>query len=391
MTHLARPGIHSTGAAAHAPRSTSPDTAPATVRGRGASIAAALGSLRRWLVAVLVAAAGPAVASAPGADAAAEAVVTVPASPRVAALDGFDADLVYAGMAIDVRRHIVHLRITKSSNGTALCMGALIDRRYVLTAGHCLRGALRVEAARRPSRGGPRQVVRVHGWTTHPQAAIDRGSRTRLPQPGARPDLRTVHLYRDLGLILLAEDFPGVDGSLPLAEPHALRDWNAAAAVIGYDRDRDTRALTDRLSFIPLNRVHTIAGSGGAVLSGEVGVVFDHELKDVPRPARLAYCQGDSGAPVLAHLRTHPAGSATPRHEIRLIGVSALGARPLPLLGRTRGRTAVGCFREVVWFSLTDVAARRWLDEAEAFLVRRHCPAAGQDPWCGPASRAPGR
>lgn len=308
-------------------------------------------------------------------------VVSSPAELRLASLDGLDADAVYARMGLDLRRHIVRLRVTKRSGGSGICMGVTIAKRYVLTAGHCLRDAATVEASRRPSVTGADEVTPVATWLVHPTMATSPAGASQLPEPRRAVAVRHVHRRRDLGLVLLAAEFPGGDAPLALPEEHVLRDWTGSAAVIGFDRDRDTRALTDRLSFIPLNHVRRLEGSAGAVAVGEVGMVFDREIKDVPRPSRLAYCQGDSGAPVLSHFRTAPAAGRGGRYDVRLIGISGLGAVPLPRFGR--GRPApVGCYREVIWFSLTDPTVRRWLVEAELLLRRRHCLEASRDPWC---------
>ena len=229
--------------------------------------------------------------------------------------------------------------------------------------------------------------MRVHGWTIHPQADAVAGRPGRLPETRSRPTTRTVYRYRDLGLVLLAEPFPGDATTLPLPEEHVLRDWTRAAAVIGFDRDRTTRALTDRLSLIPLNGIHSFGGSAGAVYVGTVGVVFDHELKDVPVPPRLAYCQGDSGAPVLTHLRTHATSTSKGRYEVRLIGISALGARPVTRPGRQTSRPPVDCFRNVVWFSLVNPTIRAWVDATGSVAKRRYCGENPTDGWCAEGSR----
>lgn len=330
----------------------------------------------------LAAATAPAGASLPGGDGAESGRRPGTRAVRLASLDGIDADLAYGRMGIGIRPNIVRLQIVKSDGGAGICMGALLDRRYVLTAGHCLRGAAVVEASRQAVPGGPRQTAKVHGWTIHPQADAAAESGGRLPTVRTRPTLRTVHLFRDLGLVVLAEDFPGAAAPLALPEEHVLRDWNRSAAVIGFDRDRSSRALTDKLSLIPLNDIHGVGSSAGAVFAGTVGVVFDHELKDVKVPPRLAYCQGDSGAPVLAHMRLKTPGATAEHYEVRLIGVAALGARPVTRPGRQANHPPVDCFRNVVWFSLTNPATRAWLVDNEAVLRRRLCGEKPADPWC---------
>lgn len=337
------------------------------------------------VVAAVLCLVGPASAARPVDG---DAVATrEPAGPRFASLDGIDADLVYEKMAIDVRASIVRLRIAKSDGGSGICMGALVDRRFVVTAGHCLRGAAKVEASRQPKRDGERQIAKVHSWIVHPQADTGGVVANRLPETRRRPSMKTVNQFRDLGVVVLAEDFPGTRASLKLPEPHALADWNRSAAVLGFDRDRVSRALTDGLSLIPLNDVRGIPESGGSVYAGSVGVVFDHELKDVPVPPRLAYCQGDSGAPVLSHLRLRTSGSTAARYDVRLIGVAALGSRPVTRPGRSAMAQPVDCFRTVVWFSLVNPVVRTWLDETEAVLKRRRCGEAPTDPWCGEGGR----
>jgi hypothetical protein len=252
----------------------------------------------------------------------------------------------------------------------------------VVTAGHCLRGAAVIEASRQPMRGGVRETVKVHSWIIHPQADTTAKGAGRLPETRSRPTTGTVHLFRDLGLAVLEDEFPGDRPALRLPEEHALHDWNRSAAVLGFDRDRVSRALTDRLALIPLNDVHGFGESGGTVYVGTVGMVFDHELKDVPVPPRLAYCQGDSGAPILAHLRIRPPGGGDGRYEVRLIGVSALGAKPVTRPGRRGPEGSVDCFRNVVWFSLVNPGLRVWVTETEAVLRRRVCAETPDDPWC---------
>lgn len=196
---------------------------------------------------------------------------------------GEEGDKVVNGSEVSIADHpwAVMLHVSGSESPSTLnCAGALISKRMVLTAGHCLRGRrkedVRVVAAEDFSSGLEAWDVRlleVADWRIHDD--YERDGETTDP-------------VNDLALLWLAEDAP--EGSEP------ARLWQGAtppdaARVLGWGRT-ETGATSTSLR------------------AKEVSVLA---VEDAPLSSRLrerwknllvtegddgGFCQGDSGGPL---------------------------------------------------------------------------------------------
>jgi elastase-2 len=192
-------------------------------------------------------------------------------------------DVVLNGVAVEeseLEAHlIVGLDITKSQ-GHFYCGGALIDRALVLTAGHCIHGAIGIEVVFGTNLSSSRRI-RAKAFWAHPQFKYD---------PAADS------AENDLAVLQLTASVPESFGYpvLPIVAPRSQE--GDKVVLIGYGiTDRSNRRSFGRLTS-GLTRVVGFRG----------GTVFFTNQPWAGSSDNKTGCKGDSGSPVLTLLDGQP-------------------------------------------------------------------------------------
>ena len=178
----------------------------------------------------------------------------------------------------DLYKAVVTLKITVGGNWYN-CVGVLYQNNFVITAGHCLKDARRVEILFFPSSTG-RHAIRMPGlqWKHYPVT-------------GEFVTAENAHTKHDIGIVLFAgaPKWSAPFNSVGPFDPS--QNLNAEVFAIS----RDVGALGKNLSDLRVLRLvnHQRVGNDQSfVMTGSI----DRDPQTGNQPAT---CQGDSGAPVL--------------------------------------------------------------------------------------------
>lgn len=179
---------------------------------------------------------------------------------------------IYNGVATRGFPAVVGVGIINDDGSLAICSGTLIAPRVVMTAAHCLVGAVAAIAAVFPE-GGTRTDYEAAGFAIHPKYTLR-------------------HLTaNDVALMILETPVANV-APLPLAQ-HAPRAGKTVT-IVGYGDDGLSGAGRKRVGEVRLKRCpRSVRVTGGSV-----------RLKRLlcwrPRVETSDTCSGDSGGPLLA-------------------------------------------------------------------------------------------